>query len=239
MRQIKYILAVILISSALLSEDKFLSTETIFSRYLVSRNPKICESIIASEDTVFSLFCKAEMAENSNEKIQLFTNFINLKPKLGVAEAFLGRGISYSQLEVNDTAMTDLNKSIELNPKEPFAYYFRAYLKFSSNNYKEAIQDFSKTIEIDSKFYLALNLRGQSYFEINEYEKAIQDLNASLAINKNNEQAYFLLGMTYYKMNNYTKALENFEIVSKNGKSFKKYSDEKIESINQELKKNR
>ena len=48
-------------------------------------------------------------------------------------------------------AIADLDKAIELNPKDVRAYYNRG--KKELKQYKEAIADLDKAIEINEKFY--------------------------------------------------------------------------------------
>ena len=53
----------------------------------------------------------------------------------------------------HDDVMECLNKAIELDPGEPYAWFYRAYIYFFKKEYDNALGNFEKAIQIKSSLY--------------------------------------------------------------------------------------
>lgn len=107
--------------------------------------------------------------------------------------------INLSQLKYNEKdyqgALSDLNKSIELNPQLFLTYYNRANVNLKLNNLNESIADCNKTLEIIPNFVLAYNVRGIAKMKLKEQFGALQDFNKSIEIDKDFASAYNSRGL--------------------------------------------
>lgn len=72
-------------------------------------------------------------------------------------------------------AISDLNKSIELHPKDMFYYLDRGLCYHKLNNYDLAILDFNKAIELNPKNGSIYSCRAISELQLNQKEKACSD----------------------------------------------------------------
>lgn len=173
--------------------------------------------IANSNDAVYGLFCKAVLSDNENQAISLYTKFIELDPKYGLTEAYVNRGILYTQLENKEIklAIADFDKAVELGTKDPNVYYFRGYSYANLENYTKAIADFSTAIMLNPRFEVAYLLRGNSYFAQKEYTNAITNYNKVIALEKENDEAYLMRGLSFKAEGEFKKAIADFETVKK------------------------
>lgn len=87
-------------------------------------------------------------------------------------------------------AISNYNKTLELDPNDRVAYNNRGHLFQELKQYNEAISDFSKVIELDPTDRNGYNNRGVIYYYQNEFQKAIEDYSQAIAIDPNFKEAY-------------------------------------------------
>ncbi|MBZ9786995.1 tetratricopeptide repeat protein [Psychroflexus sp. CAK57W] len=123
--------------------------------------------------------------------------------------------ISESQLKYNikdyQGALSDLNKSIELNPNIYISYYNRGKIKLKLNDFKGSISDCNKAIEIIPNFVLAYYVRAFAKIKIENYEGAIDDFNRLIEIDNDFALAYNGRGLVKGKLKDFTGAINDFD----------------------------
>ena len=77
---------------------------------------------------------------------------------------------------MNDNAITDFDKAIELKPDYVNAYNNRGTVYGIKGDYNRAIEDYDKAIEIQPDFAEPYCNRGEALLHLNEMEKAKADL---------------------------------------------------------------
>lgn len=75
------------------------------------------------------------------------------------ASIYSERGVSYFHNKQIDLALKDMNKAVELEPKNPYRYSSRAYI-MAYKDVDAAILDYKKAIELDPKDDIAYNNLG-------------------------------------------------------------------------------
>jgi tetratricopeptide (TPR) repeat protein len=85
------------------------------------------------------------------------------------------RGNSLLKKGQIDDAITDLNKAIDLNPKDAGAHFYRGNAYYKKGQIDKALSDYSKAIKINSRYTNAYFSRGLHYVGVEEYSKAISD----------------------------------------------------------------
>jgi TonB family protein len=88
-----------------------------------------------------------------------------------------------------DLAVSDYNKAIELNPKDPAAYLNRGRVYSDRKSYDLAILDYDKTIELDPKDSTAYFKRGDVYEKKGNLQQAINDYQKAAELDASNESA--------------------------------------------------
>ena len=116
--------------------------------------------------------------------------------------------------------------TIEIDPKDPNAYYSRAIVKNELYTWKAALTDYDKAIEIAPKFVSALINRGGLKDENGDFQGAITDYETVLKLEKleaeEKLQAYFNLGNTYINLKDKKRACENWNKALENGAEYAK-----------------
>ncbi|HMS68165.1 MAG TPA: hypothetical protein PKD18_08500 [Saprospiraceae bacterium] len=123
-------------------------------------------------------------------------------------------------------AIINWSLTIEIDPKDPNAYYSRAIVKNELYTWKSALKDYDKAIEIAPKFVSALLNRGGLKDENEDYKGAIADYETILKIDnlepEDKQNVYFNLGNTYLNLNDNKKACENWNKALANGAEYAK-----------------
>ena len=88
-----------------------------------------------------------------------------------------------------EAAITDYNKAIELNSKEPTIYFSRALAHFNNKSFTLAIADFDKVIELDPKEAMAYFKRGAALEKVGNFEKALGDYQKTVELDADNDPA--------------------------------------------------
>ena len=73
----------------------------------------------------------------------------------------------------NAKAIAELNKILDSNPKDAWAWFRLGWVLYDSGRYEEATDAFNKSIEADPYFAAPWNEIGNDYFELNQYDKAL------------------------------------------------------------------
>ncbi len=120
---------------------------------------------------------------------------------------------SKSQFEKGNIkqALADVNKSIQLDPKNPHNYNLRAIIKVEMGKYEEAIIDFSKVIELMPDRFDAYFNRASAKINIKDFKGALIDLNKVIELNPSGSKGYFTRGVVKYNLTDYLGAIKDFD----------------------------
>lgn len=95
---------------------------------------------------IYSLIgCSYVNMENYTEAIPYLNKSIELKPN---AEDYFSRGISYSELQENNSAIDDYTNAIKLKPDFAYAYTNRGIIYLNIGYQEDACKDFMKALEL-------------------------------------------------------------------------------------------
>lgn len=111
-------------------------------------------------------------------------------------KALLERGAA--RMDVGDTtgARADLDRAVELAPRDPVAWNSRGFHLYSRQNmHHEAIADYDRAIKFDPNYSFAFNNRGWSYFKLGDHEKARKNIRLAGRKRPNNPYVHRNLGM--------------------------------------------
>jgi tetratricopeptide (TPR) repeat protein len=111
--------------------------------------------------------------------IDAYSLAIELNP---TAFAYNSRGMSRAASGDDDGAISDFNRSIEMNDKFLAAYLNRAASKYNLEDYYGAIEDYGKVIGMDQQNAIAWYGRGISHIQIRYFIGACEDLNKAVEL---------------------------------------------------------
>ncbi len=107
------------------------------------------------------------------KKIEYLTNAVRLNGDL--AEAYVYRGMAFTDLGKYDRAVADYTTAISLNPDNAQAYNNRAYAYIKLERYNEAVADCGMAIRNDPHYPSAFNNRGIAYYGLGRINEALSD----------------------------------------------------------------
>jgi len=114
-----------------------------------------------------------------NPALDDLNKVIELKPEL--ADAYIERGMVFTQARRFDDAIGDFNRVIELDPKNIKAYAMRATAKLQADSKDDALYDANQALQINSNDPLALRVRANVYEALERPDDAITDYRNALA----------------------------------------------------------
>jgi tetratricopeptide (TPR) repeat protein len=98
-------------------------------------------------------------------------------------------------------ALADLNRSVQVDPKNYRAYFYRGLLKYQKlQDHKGAVVDFDRAIALNPKYAAPYTFRGVIKFEkLSDPKGAVADFSTSLAIEED-YLVYALRGTARYSI---------------------------------------
>ncbi len=122
--------------------------------------------------------------------------------------AYLSRGTYRVDHGNYDKALSDLNKSIQLNPTAD-AHYERGRLQEKLDKVTLAFADYTSAIKLDSNYAMAYVNRGVLMSTGNDLRLPINDFNQAIRIKPDYALAHFNLGLMHKLSGNLEKALQH------------------------------
>jgi len=119
------------------------------------------------------------------------------------------QGIINFQKGQYDQAISELNKTTEIEPRDIQAYRYRGLAYVQKGEFDEAILNFTKAIEKDQRSTLDYIHRGNAYRAKREYELALSDYTRAIEINSKSVDAYMGRARTYKAKGELALAIEN------------------------------
>ncbi len=131
---------------------------------------------------------KGNFSEDNSEKIELFTKAIELNPNN--TDAYIGRGVSYHNLDKIEEARKDFLKLIKLIPNHYYPQYIAALTYMSDKNYENALTHLNAAIEINPHQSESLMRRGFIYHTLGDDTLAKKDFDNAIKYSSNDYSTY-------------------------------------------------
>ncbi|NNT71695.1 tetratricopeptide repeat protein [Flavobacterium sp. IMCC34852] len=147
------------------------------------------------------------------EKAQAdYTAIINLEPTF--SDIYFDRAYSYIMQKKYQEAMRDMEKQLELTPKDFKSLANLINLKKQLDLKEEALADYKRLLKDfpDAEdLHIVYNNRANLYSDLKQFDKALADINKALEIKPDYDLGYLNRAEIYQKMGNKAKACENFK----------------------------
>jgi len=127
------------------------------------------------------------------------------------ARPYCNRGIAYADRKEYDKAISDYERSLEINPHYAQAYYNRGNVYYDTKEYQRAAADYDRAVALNVRYAKAYYNRGNIYFDIGAYDKAISDFTEALAIDPIHAKAYNNRGIAHANLGDYGRAIDDFD----------------------------
>jgi clan AA aspartic protease (TIGR02281 family) len=152
----------------------------------------------------FNLFMDDDYSSTNNLALTAFHKVIDISSYLYPDEkddynkqAHLFRGIIFSEINKNDSAMLEFNMAIGLDKKYAEAYSHRGMLKSELGDYSGSISDLTKSLSIDSSDTYTYFSRGYSFEKKGEYRNALLDYEHAIREEKYSDEISAMYGNEY------------------------------------------
>ena len=108
------------------------------------------------------------------------------------------KGQNRSNAADYDTAITEFNSTIQLNPAYARAYFKRGFAKFKSGDSAGAIEDYTHAIKFNPKYTIAYYNRANQKRDHALYEAAIKDYTIAIGLDPKYDKGYNNRGWVKY-----------------------------------------
>ncbi|MDQ3101913.1 MAG: tetratricopeptide repeat protein [Bacteroidota bacterium] len=135
-----------------------------------------------------------------------------LKDSPGNVRALMDRGAAYSIIGDTAAAKADLDRAVELSPRDPVAWNSRGFhVHAAQGRHLQAIEDYDRAIKFDPNYSFAFNNRGWSYYKLGNVKKARKNIRAAGKKRAGNPFVYRNLGVIDLETGDTAKACIQFE----------------------------
>jgi len=105
-------------------------------------------------------------------------------------------------------ALSDLGRSIDLEPRVARTHYDRGTARIRAGAYADAVTDFDRALSIDPGYAMAYNNRGVARHLLGDRNRALADYERALEIDATLAQAHFNAGRVYDELGYEQQALD-------------------------------
>lgn len=120
------------------------------------------------------------------------------------------RANNYMEKKDTTNALLDINRAIELSPKDAGMFLIRGKIKAKMMQHENADADFSMALSLNPNLVDALMSRSIERRYLKKYEAAFRDIYSASKIDSLNPKIYFSFGNLFVATENYTEAVNSF-----------------------------
>ncbi|WP_455382015.1 tetratricopeptide repeat protein [Salinispira pacifica] len=163
-------------------------------------------SLMMGSETIDNMLLRALAAHNQNRlelAIRIYSEILAYSPKEYIqAIIHVHRGMAYFTRSEYLMAIDDFSRAIELDARNPKAYYYRGVVHRVLSHYSQALEDLNACLELDPYQFDPLYTRGQVYFQLGDYGGSLQDIDRALSIQPEAAQCRRFRAMITQKIDN-------------------------------------
>lgn len=149
-----------------------------------------------------------------NDKVEdgiaLLTEVIARAPKFAPAYAWRANG--HNRLGRHAAAVADADKAVDLDPRNAFARYTRAYGYFMQKDFGAALQGLDAITAMDRNYPGAYSLRGWIWSEMGEHLRGLAEIEKAVQLNPSYDAAQNNKGVVLNRLQRYEEAIKAFDI---------------------------
>lgn len=128
-----------------------------------------------------------------------------------LALVYGNRAWCYTKKGMDDQAIQDFTKSIELDPRPVYSVLARGLAYHRKGEFEKALVDYGTALSKDPNLIDAYQGRGWIFFDRGEWALAIADFSEAIRCSPYNEQFLVDRGMAYAADNQLDRAIANFD----------------------------
>jgi tetratricopeptide (TPR) repeat protein len=128
-----------------------------------------------------------------------------------MALTYMKRGYCELLIKSYDSAVTDMNETIKLDPEQKRAYFGRGICRFETQKFKDAADDFEKYIAKDRTTAMAFNYLAGCKFMLEDYKSALENYDMVVKLDPKFPDIYTNRGMMRHYQNDLKGAVEDYD----------------------------
>ena len=133
------------------------------------------------------------------QAIAIYNTILSFNPNH--IDALLNKAISFSLLDIPESANEALDKIFEIKSDHHVAWFIKGFMFFTSERNEESILAFDKAISIKPDYFNAWRLKGAALSNLGRYKEAVKALDRALEIKPDSNSARFIRGYAREKGN--------------------------------------
>lgn len=133
----------------------------------------------------------------------------------GDVENLLRRAIELYRKGEVDEAFALANEAVSKAPMDPTAYFIRASVYESKQQYDLALADYNRVVQASPEQPLVYNRRGALYFKLGRFDDSIADFDREIELDPRRELNHWQRGLSYYYAGRYEDGAQQFELAFK------------------------
>jgi tetratricopeptide (TPR) repeat protein len=139
--------------------------------------PKALE-LAPTDITVYSR--RANAYYSNGKYAEAISDYNRVLEVYAFSYGFKIRGLAYLKAQNPYLALKDINKSIEMDSRDPETYFNRGLIYSSTSRNENAIRDFDNTLSLNPHNWEAFLYRGKAHFNVANYTQAMDDFDRVL-----------------------------------------------------------
>ncbi|MER8852182.1 tetratricopeptide repeat protein [Mesorhizobium australicum] len=163
-----------------------------------------------------------------DQRIDACTRIIldNGETKTNRQAAYKNRGNSWAETGNWDSAITDYDYAIELDPKDARIYFNRGLVRSNKGDTDLAIADYDQALKINPKLLEAYGNRGTAWQRKGDYSRAIADYSKAIELDPRAASVYRNRGDVWRGKGEYDKAIaDDDQVIQLSPKDYEAYFD--------------
>ena len=137
------------------------------------------------------------MTQRFDEARKTFAQMFSVAPDSSMAHLMFGKMLV--RLRMEERAIPEIQKALELDPRLPMAHFLLGEIDLFKKNSQEAVSEFQKELSINPSVWLVYWRLGDAYVRLENYDEAERVLKQAIWLNEWSSGAYILLGQIALK----------------------------------------
>jgi tetratricopeptide (TPR) repeat protein len=139
------------------------------------------------------------MTQRWDDARRSFAQLFSVPPESAMAYLLLGKMFIRQKME--DRAVSQIEKALELDARLPMAHFLLGEIDLYKENPRHAINEFQKELAINPTVWLVYWRLGDAYFRLDKFDEAERVLKQAVWLNESSSGAFILLGRIALKKN--------------------------------------
>jgi tetratricopeptide (TPR) repeat protein len=150
-----------------------------------------------SADGPYLLGISYIMTQRWDDARNAFARMFAVASDSAMAHLLLGKILVRQKME--DRALPEVEKALQLDPRLPMAHFLLGEIDLSRRNAEAGVLEFQQELAINPTVWLVYWRLGDAYARLQNYDEAEKNLKEAIWLNESSSGAYIMLGQIYLK----------------------------------------